>query len=160
MASARAKGITRKTGINLVPIVIYVAVAVVVAAGMFLWDLQYRRAEEARRRPPEPEVIAKNMVENVVGAGVVKEVKVDRDKKAIAVTFESALFKPDKPKKELRELLEAEATLATQAILVQMREYSQVTATLISQGKTLMTAETLRGKDKPTTTFVDERLKE
>lgn len=160
MASARAKSITRKTGINLVPIVIYVAVAVVVAAGMFLWDAQYRREQEARRRPPEPEVVAKNLIENVVGAGVVKEVKVDREKKAIAVIFESALFKPDKPKKDLRELMEAEATLATQAILVQMREYSKVTATLISGGKTLMTAEALRGQDKPAVTFVDERLKE
>jgi hypothetical protein len=160
VSSTRAKGIARKTGINIVPIVLYVAVAVVLTAGMYVWDMQYRRAEEARRRPPEPEVIAKNLVENVVGSGVVKEVKVDREKKTIALTFESVLFKPEKPKAELRELLEAEATLATQSILVQMRDYSQVTATLVSQGKTLATAEATRGKEKVAVTFIDERLKD
>jgi hypothetical protein len=160
VSGARSKGIARKTGINLLPILIYVIAAIVLTAGLYFWDVQYRKQEEARRRPPEPEVIAKNLVENVVGAGVVKEVRVDRDKKTIAITFESALFKPDKPKKELRELLEAEATLATQALLVQMRDYNQVTATLTNQGKTLATADAVRGKDKVSTTFVDERLKE
>lgn len=160
MDGARSKGIARKTGINLLPILVYVGVAVVAAAGMYLWDVQYRRGEEAKRRPPEPEVIAKNLVENLVGAGSVKEVKIDRDKKVIAITFESALFKPEKPKQELRELLEAEATLATQAVLGQMRDYGQVTATLVGQGKTLAVAEAARGKDRIVMTFVDERLKE
>jgi hypothetical protein len=127
---------------------------------MYVWDMHYRRAEEARRRPPEPEVIAKNLVENVVGAGVVQEVKVDREKKSISVTFNSVLFKPEKQKQELRELLEAEATLATQSVLVQMRDYAQVTATLLDQGKTLAVAEATRGKEKVAITFVDERLKD
>ncbi|MDR7543957.1 MAG: hypothetical protein QN120_06895 [Armatimonadota bacterium] len=160
MSSTRPKGIARKTGINLLPILLYVAAIVVITAGMYAWDVQYRRAEEARRRPPEPETIARSLVENVVGAGLVRDVKVDRERKAVAVTFESALFKPGKPKKELRELLEAEATLATQAILVQMRDYSQVTATLTSQGKTLASAQAVRGTEKVTITFVDERLKD
>jgi hypothetical protein len=139
---------------------IYVAVAVIVTAGMYLWDLQYRRGEEAKQRPPEPEVVAKNLVENVIGAGTVTEVKVDRQKKAVAVTFESALFKPEKPKKELRELLDAEATLAAGAILQQMSDYGQVTLTLTNKGKTLAVAEAARGKEKPSLTFVDERLKD
>jgi hypothetical protein len=160
VSSTRPRGITRKTGINIVPIVLYVAAAVILTAGMYVWDVQYRRAEEARRRPPEPEVIAKNLVENVVGAGVVKEVNVDREKKTIAITFESVLFKPEKPKAELRELLDAEATLATQAILVQMRDYTQVTAALVHQGKTLATAQATRGQEKVAVTFVDERLKD
>lgn len=160
MASTRPKSLARKTGINPIPIVIYVAVAIVVTAGMYAWDLQYRKAEEARRRPPDPEVIAKNLVENVVGAGTVKEVKIDRDKKTIAITFESALFKPEKPKKELRELLDAEATLAAGAVLDQMRDYGQATLTLTNQGKTLAVAEAARGKPKPSITYMDERLKE
>ncbi len=160
MASTRPKSLARKTGINPIPVLIYVAVAIVVTAGMYAWDLQYRKAEEARRRPPDPEVIAKNLVENVVGAGTVKEVKIDRDKKTIAITFESALFKPDKPKKELRELLDAEATLAAGAVLDQMREYGQATLTLTNQGKTLAVAEQVRGKEKPSITYVDERVKD
>jgi hypothetical protein len=154
----RPKGLARKTGINLLPIVIYVTAAVVLTAGMYAWDVQYRRQQEAARRPPPPEVIAKNLVENVVGADMVKAVTVDRAQKSVAITFESALFKPEKPKKELRELLDAEATLVAQAILAQMRDIDRVAATLTHQGKTLATAEGVRGKDRVTTTFVDERL--
>lgn len=160
MAGARSKGLTRKTGMNLVPILIYVAVAVLVTAGMVVWDLQYRRAEEARRRPPEPEVIAKNLVENVVGADTVREVKVDREKKTITLSFEATQFKPGKSRQELRELLQAEALLATQSVLQQMRDYSQVTATLVYQGKTLAVAVAVQGREEVTMTFVDERLKE
>lgn len=145
---------------NLVPILIYVGVAVVVTAGMVVWDLQYRRAEEARRRPPEPEVIAKNLVENVVGSDTVREVKVDREKKTIALSFEATQFKPGKSKKELRELLEAEALIATQSVLQQMRDYGQVTATLLHEGKTLAVAVAVQGREEVTMTFVDERLKE
>lgn len=152
--------LTRKTGLNPVPVLIYVAVAFLVTGIMVLWDLQHRRAEEARRRPPDPEVIAKNLVENVVGAETVKEVKVDRERKIVAITFESALFKPGRPKKDLRELIDAEATLATQAILLQMRDYGQVTATLTHQGQTLAVAEAVRGKEKVAVTFVDDRLKD
>jgi copper chaperone CopZ len=160
VASTRHKGLARKTGINLLPILIYVLAAVIVTAGMYVWDLQFRKGEDAKRRPPDPEVVAKNLVENVVGAGVVKEVKIDREKKTIAITFESALFKPDKPKKELRELLDAEATLAAGALLDQMRDYGQVTLTLTNLGKTLAVAEAARSKEKPSLTYVDERLKE
>jgi hypothetical protein len=158
--SPRPKGLARKTGINLVPIVIYVTVAVVLTAGMYAWDVQYRRQQEAARRPQPPEVIAKNLVENVVGADMVKGVTVDREQKRVAITFESALFKPEKPKKDLRELLDAEATLAAQAILSQMRDIDRVVATLTTQGKTLATAEAVRGQERVTTTFVDERLKD
>ncbi len=156
----RPKNLARKTGINLIPILIYVGVAVVVAAGMYGWDMKYRRDEEARRRPPPPEVIAKNLVENIVGSDTVRGVKVDPERKAVTVTFDSVLFKPGKPKKDLRELLEAEATLATQAVLMHMREYGQVNAVLVNQGKTLAVAEAVRGKDKISINFVDERLKD
>ena len=160
MASTRPKGLARKTGINILPILIYIAIAVVVAAGMYIWDLQYRRAQEDLRKPPAPEVIAKNLVENIVGPNTVKEVKVDREKKAVTLTFDSALFRAEKPKKELRELLEAEATLATGAILQQMRDFEKVTATLTYRGKPLAVGEAVRGQDKVSMTFVDERLKD
>lgn len=160
MASARPKG-GRRSGINVTPILIYVVVAAVVAAGMYAWDIQFRRAEEARRRPPEPEVVARNLVENVVGAGTVKgEVKIDKGTKTLTMTFESQLFKPEKPKKDLRELLEAEATLATQAVVSQLRDIDKVLMTLTAGDKTLATAEVARGRDRLLMTYVDERVKE
>ncbi len=160
MPSTRSKKLERKTGVNLLPILVYVAVAVVLTAGLYFWDVQYSKAEEARRRPPSPEVIAKNLVENIVGSGTVRDVKVDREQKLVAVTFDSVLFKPGRPKKELRELIEAEATLATQAILLQMQEYGRVTATLLSEGKPIANAEAQRGKDKISIAFTDDRLKD
>jgi hypothetical protein len=159
VASMRPRGVARKTGINPLPIVVYIAVAVVVAGGMYAWDLQYRRAEEARRRPPEPEVIARNLVENVIGADTVKEVRVVRDRKLVAVTFASVLYKPERAKAELRELLEAEGTLATQAILATMRDIDRVAATLVHQGRTLVIVEAERGRDRVTTTIVDDGLR-
>ena len=160
MASSRPKGFARKTGINVLPILLYVGLAAAVTIGMYAWDVQYRKGIEASRRPPEPDLIARNLVENIIGSGTVKDVKVDKAKKTIAVTFESTQFKPERPKKELRDLLEAEAILATGAILAQMRDYGQVTATLVKDGKILATADAARGRDKPTMTFVDERLRE
>ncbi len=163
LASTRPKGLARKTGINVLPIVIYVAVALVVTAGMYALDVRYRRAEEDRRKPPAPEVIARNLVENVVGANTVKDVKIDREKKTIAFTFESTQFNPAKPKQQVRELLEAEAVIATKQILLPpspLRDFDKVTATLVKDGKTLAIAEATRGQDKVIMTFVDERLKD
>jgi hypothetical protein len=160
VTGTRSKKIARKTGINIVPILIFVGVAVVLTAGLYAYDVQYRRAEEARRRPPEPEAIARNLVENIVGAGTVKEVTFDRDRKAITVTFESALFRPDRPRAEMRELLEAEATLATQAVLTQMRDIEKVVARLVAQGRVLAVAEMARGRDRPAVTFEDPRVRD
>ena len=159
MASVRPKGV-RRSGVNVTPVLIYVIVTVVVTAGMYAWDVQFRRAEEARRRPPEPEVVARNLVENVVGAGTVREVKIDKATKTLSMTFESQLFKPGKPKKDLRELLEAEATLATQAVVAQLRDIDKVIVTLTAGDKTLATAEAARGRDRLLMTYVDERVKE
>jgi hypothetical protein len=163
VASTRPKGVTRKTGINVLPIVIYIVVALVVTAGMFAWDVRYRRAEDDRRKPPAPEMVARNLVENAIGANTVRDVKVDREKKSIAVTFESTQFNPGKPKAVLRELLEAEAVIATKQILLPpspLREFDKVTATLVKDGKTLAVAEASRGADRVTMTYVDERLKD
>lgn len=162
MASTRPKGVTRKTGINVLPIVIYIVVALVVTAGMFVWDVQYNRAEKERRNP-SPEQVARNLLESAIGANTVKDVKVDREKKSIAFTFESTQFKPEKPKAVLRELMEAEALIATNLILATpspLREYVKVTATLVKDGKTLAVAEASRGAARVTMTFVDERLKD
>ncbi len=163
MASTRPKGVTRKTGINVLPIVIYIVVALVVTAGMFAWDVRYRRAEEDRRKPPAPEMIARNLVENATGANTVRDVKVDREKKSIAFTLESTQFNPKKPKAEIRELMEAEAVIATSTILVPpspLRDFDKVMATLVKDGKTLAVAELSRGQAKPAMTWVDDRLKD
>jgi len=84
----------RKTGVSLGPILIYVAAVAVVSAGLYAWDSAYRRREEEARKPPPPEVVAKNLVENIIGRGTVKDVKVNESAGTVDVTFESATYPP------------------------------------------------------------------
>lgn len=86
--------LTRRTGLSLGPILIYIAVVAVVAGGLVAWDYTWRRREETARRPPPADVVARNLVENIIGSDTVKEIKVDEKAGTVEVTFESATFPP------------------------------------------------------------------
>ncbi len=88
MASRFAK----KTGISVGPILIYVGVVAVLGAGLFAWDYSYRRQLEEARKPPPTDVVAKNLVENIIGPGSVRNLKVNGP--SVEVTFESATYPP------------------------------------------------------------------
>ena len=91
---AKPGKLVRKTGVSIGPILIYVAAVAVVSVGLYAWDTAYRRREEASRRPPPPDVIAKNLVENIIGRDTVKDVKVNESAATVDVTFESATYPP------------------------------------------------------------------
>lgn len=91
---ARADRLAKKTGLSWVPVAIYVAVVVVAGAGLFTWDYLYRRKQEEAMRPPSPDVLAKNLVENIIGRGTVKEIKVDEAAGTVDVKWESATYPP------------------------------------------------------------------
>jgi hypothetical protein len=86
--------LARRTGLRPGPILIYVVVVAVVVAGLLAWDAAWRRREEAARRPPPADVLAKNLVENIIGRNTVKKVTVDEAKGTVDVTFESATYPP------------------------------------------------------------------
>jgi len=86
--------LARKTGLRPGPILIYLAVVVVVVAGLLAWDAAWKRREEAARKPPPADVLAKNLVENIIGRNTVKKVAVDEAKGTVDVTFESATYPP------------------------------------------------------------------
>lgn len=85
---------TRKTGLSLGPILIYIAAVAVVAGGLLAWDYTWRRREEAARRPPPADVVAKNLIENIIGRGTVKAIKVNEQAGTVDATFESATYPP------------------------------------------------------------------
>jgi len=91
---ARADRLAKKTGLGWVPVVIYVATVAVVSGGLFAWDYAYRRKAEEALRPPSPDVLAKNLVENIIGRGTVKDIKVSETVGTVEVTFESATYPP------------------------------------------------------------------
>jgi len=91
---ARTDRIQRKTGLSLGPILVYVAVVAVAAGGLLVWDLLWQRGQEASRRPPPTDVVARNLVENIIGPGTVKTVTVDEKAGTVEVTFESATYPP------------------------------------------------------------------
>lgn len=86
--------LARRTGLRPGPILIYVAVVAVVVAGLLAWDAAWKRREEAGRKPPPADVLAKNLVENIIGRNTVKKVTVDEAKGTVDVTFESATYPP------------------------------------------------------------------
>ncbi len=93
MVTQKAR-LARKTGLSLGPILLYVTAVAVVAGGLLAWDYTWTRKQEEARKPPPPEVIAKNLVENIIGPGSVKDVKVDEKAGTVQVTFESATYPP------------------------------------------------------------------
>lgn len=91
---ARTDKIQRKTGLRPGPILIYVAVVAVIAAALVAWDATWQRRQEAARRPPPTDVLAKNLVENIIGQGSVTAITVDEQAGTVDVTFESATYPP------------------------------------------------------------------
>ncbi len=84
----------KKTGLSLGPILIYVGIVAALGAGLFAWDYSYRRKVEEARKPPPTDVLAKNLVENIIGQGTVKSVAVDQASGSVEVVFESATYPP------------------------------------------------------------------
>lgn len=168
MARATVGRLTRKSGINPLPIIVFVLVAALAGAGLFTWDYLYRKRQEQADRPPSPEVVIKNLVENIIGRETVKAATFDQAAGVVSVTFESATFKPNQPKKDSREFLSAEAKLASDVILTipppleeqqpALKAVKRVDLTITHQGATLATATAERNRDVKVT-FVDPRVK-
>ncbi|MDQ7848926.1 MAG: hypothetical protein QN152_10050 [Armatimonadota bacterium] len=175
MARVRAGGLSRKTGINPVPIIIFILIAVVAGAGLYAWDYAWRRRQEAATKPPPPDVLVRSLIENIIGRQAVKAVALDAAAGTVSATFESATFKPEEAEKDrqqwaqrARQFLTAEARLASDVIL-QVPEpirtqvpaigaIRKVTLTIVYRGATVATAVAERGKEIRVT-FVDSRLK-
>lgn len=92
--------------------------------------------------PTIPEV-ARNLAENVLGMGTVRAVQV-RDT-SLHITWESATYRPDRTMTESRELLYAEAQLATGSVMGRLRGITIIRFAITFKGRALATGVNLRG---------------
>ncbi len=74
--------------------------------------------------PVPPEVIAKNLAENVLGEQTVKHVKVSNGGRLVDISWESATYKVSNSRETTRDFLKTEAELATGSIMGIMRPHT------------------------------------
>ena len=94
----------------------------------------------AEPAPVSPEVLAKNLAENVLGEQTVKHVTVSSDRRLIEISWESATYKEGNSLETTRDLLKSEAQLATGSIMGIMRPRLIRFAILLGE-KTLASGE-------------------
>ncbi len=135
------------------PVAIYIAVVLVAGAGLVLWD----RAYEARLSPSvsiQPEVVAKNLVEALVGAGTVQSAKLDRKTGTLTMVVKDVLTDKGKPPAQNREQLSRQGSLAVESILG-LIAFKQIVLQLVKDGKVLATVRGEPGKP-PQTEFAPD----
>jgi hypothetical protein len=77
--------------------------------------------EAPAQETPRPEVIAKNLAQNVLGEGTVRAVRVSRDRREIDIAWDAVLYRSTHTPAHNREQLRGEAELATGSIMGVMR---------------------------------------
>ena len=71
----------------------------------------------AQEHLPPPELIARNLAENVLGEGTVRAVRVVSGGRQIVIAWDAVLYRPTHTRAKNREQLRGEAELATGAVM-------------------------------------------
>ncbi len=128
---------------------VYAALVAAAGLGLAAWD----RAYESRFQRPPLRVLAKNLVESLVGGGTVRSLSVDEKAHTIDVTVEDVLIKPGQSPAEQRQNLTQEGTLAIQVLRTQLKSFKTITVHLVKAGTPLATVATTGERATPTTEF-------
>lgn len=107
----------------------------------------------AQPPPVPPEVIAKNLAENVLGENTVKRVKVTQNGRVIDIAWDAVLYKPSNSRETNREQLKGEAELATGSIMGVMRP-EMIRYTILLGQRSLASGQ--RTRDGFTITYAKE----
>ncbi len=134
------------------PASIYAALVLAAGAGLVVWDHAYEARREALLNPP-PNVLAKNLVEDIIGQGTVHNVSVDQKAGTIDVTVEDVLVKPGQSRVEQQKNLTTEGSLAIQLMQSRLRSFKTIAVHVVKAGKPLATVKAEGGKTTPTTEF-------
>ena len=92
--------------------------------------------------PAIPEM-ARNLAENVLGEGTVQSVRIEA--KNLLITWESATYRPQNDLGQTRELLYAEAELATGSVMGRLRDISAIHFVITAGGNRLANGVNARG---------------
>lgn len=141
---------------NWVPVAAYVLIVLLVAGGLFAWDRAYEARQRALFAPASPPVIVRNMIESIVGAGTVSNVKIDDKASTLDVTVKDVLVKSAQPLDEKKKNLSTEGALAIQFVQSRLR-YKTMTVHLVqaTDGKPLATV-TASGQAAPKTEYAPD----
>lgn len=141
---------------NWIPVAAYVLIVLLIGGGLFAWDRAYEARQRALFAPASPQVLVRNMVESVVGAGAVTNVKIDEQAGVLNVTVKDVLIKAGQPLDEKKKNLSTEGALAIQFVQSRFR-YKTMTVHLIDaqNGKPLATV-TASGQGAPTTDYASD----
>jgi len=138
---------------NWVPVAVYVLIVLLVGGGLFAWDRAYEARQRALFAPASPPVLVRNMIESIVGAGTVSNVKIDDKAGTLDVTVKDVLIKPGQPLAEEKKNLATEGALAIQFVQSRFR-YKTMTVHLVQDkdGRPLATV-TASGQAAPKTEY-------
>jgi len=136
---------------------VYSALVILVFGGVVLWDRAYESRREAAFKPPRPEILAKNLVENFIGrSGAVHDVKVDAKAGTLELSVDDVLIKPGQPLAEKQKNVSSEGTLSIQVLQGQMPRFTTITVHVLRDVKVLATAQIKPGQKEPLTEFTPD----
>jgi hypothetical protein len=131
---------------------VYVAVVLAAGSAVAVWDHAYEARQAALLQPPAPSVIAKNLVEDVVGPNTVKSVSLDQRTSTLEMTVQDVLIKPGQSRAEQQKNVAAEGSLAIQLIQGKM-PMKAITLHIVNGTRPLATVMLRPGEKSPTTQF-------
>lgn len=98
--------------------------------------------ETASAGPATPEM-ARNLAENVLGHGTVQSVRIKA--RSLLIAWESATYRPENDLMQTRELLHAEAELATGSMMGRLRQINTIHFVITGGGRRLANGVNARG---------------
>jgi hypothetical protein len=131
---------------------IYAGLVLAAAIVIGVWDHAYEARQAALLKPPPPQVLAKNLVEDVVGANTVKNVTLDQRAATLEMTVQDVLIKPGQSLSERRKNVTTEGILAIQ-LLQSKLALKAVTLHIVDGTRALATVTSKIGDKAPTTHF-------
>jgi hypothetical protein len=109
----------------------------IVALGLLLADSTHAATPAARARA---------LAENILGTGTVKAISTADHGRTVAIRWESPTFKVTNTVAASRELLYAEAVLASSAIMASVPETTRVRFAIVRHGRPMAGGEAVRGR--------------